>query len=173
MPQDASDVRVKYDHHSAENAAKSWPILAGLRQKCPVAWTEAHGGYWVVSRHIDVIVALRNWPIFSSRHDHVDMQGGFGGQAIPPNPFRTSLAESDPPYSLTIRELLTPEFSATRIAANRAVIHRIAAECLEAVAEAGTVDLVADFVNQVPAKVTLALIGMEPDEWHRYAPSYA
>lgn len=166
MTDDRSELTIEYDHHSAQSAHDPWALLATMRGKCPVAWTESHDGYWVVSKHKDVTAALRNWQAFSSLHDDA---AGFGGQAIPPNPFKTSFVETDPPYSLKFRELLTPEFSANRVATSRPVVSRTAAECIEAVVEKGHIDLVNDFVNQVPAKATLEIIGMDPEDWFRYA----
>jgi cytochrome P450 len=163
------DVRIEFDHHSEENARCPWPILEKLRHSCPVGWSEAHGGFWVVTKHADVIDGLRDWRMFSSRHDDPGVEGGFGGQSIPPYPFKTSIAETDPPRSLKMREILVPEFSASAVAAVRPNIHRIAAECIEARAAAGTIDLVMDFVNQVPAKATLQMLGMDPGTWHLYA----
>ena len=60
---------VEFDHHSQEFADNWRSITADLRNRWPVAHTEAHGGYWVVSRYEDVEkVALDDYT-FSSDSD--------------------------------------------------------------------------------------------------------
>src|SRR6202044_1363704 len=45
---------VDFDHHS-EEFSRDWPEqLAEIRKSCPVAWSEAHGGYWVLTKADDV-----------------------------------------------------------------------------------------------------------------------
>ena len=64
-----------FDHHSAEHAADHVGAYRKLRRESPVAWTEAHGGYWVISNYKGVFEASRNDDVFSSgRHDEY----GFG-----------------------------------------------------------------------------------------------
>jgi len=48
------DATFNFDHHSPEYAKKAADIYKELRNKCPVAWTEKHGGFWVVLRYEDV-----------------------------------------------------------------------------------------------------------------------
>ena len=38
---------VGFDHHSASHADDPVGVYRELRATAPVAWTEAHGGYWV------------------------------------------------------------------------------------------------------------------------------
>lgn len=38
-----------FDHHSAEHGDDPVGAYRRQRARAPVAWTEAHGGYWVVS----------------------------------------------------------------------------------------------------------------------------
>jgi cytochrome P450 len=162
---------IEFDHHSEIHASGPWPIWADLRSRCPVAWTESHGGFWVVSRHDDVQSALRDWETFSSVHE---TNGRFGGQAIPPYADRISFVEMDPPESTRYRRLVQGELSPRRVDGMRPFIHEVAAACLRARSTGGVIDLVADYVNQVPAKVILAMLGFSPEDWHLFAePSHA
>ena len=36
------------------------------RERCPVAWSERHGGFWVISGYDQVAAAFRDWEHFSS-----------------------------------------------------------------------------------------------------------
>ncbi len=40
---------VEFDHNSQQHSEDPVASYRALREKCPVAWTEAHGGYWVMS----------------------------------------------------------------------------------------------------------------------------
>ena len=49
-----------FDHHS-EDFARNWrATCAELRARCPVAHTDRHGGYYVVTRYDDVLAVLRD-----------------------------------------------------------------------------------------------------------------
>ena len=37
------DVRIDFDHHAADHAADPYPVYAGYRSKCPVAWSDHRG----------------------------------------------------------------------------------------------------------------------------------
>jgi len=43
-----------------------------LRATCPVAHSERHGGYWIVTRHADISAVLQDPETFSSRRIRVD-----------------------------------------------------------------------------------------------------
>ncbi len=54
MERDATKPVVDFDHTTPEHAVRSDEILRDLRGQCPVAFTEQHGGYWVLTRYGDV-----------------------------------------------------------------------------------------------------------------------
>src|SRR5690606_31659341 len=60
---------VQFDHHSAEHAKDHVAIYRKLREETPVAWTEAHGGFWVLSSYQAVFEASRDDDTFSSRSE--------------------------------------------------------------------------------------------------------
>jgi cytochrome P450 len=84
---------VSFDHHSQEHGADPVGSYRALRQSAPVAWSEAYGGYWVVSDYSALFDAARDGATFSSaRNSH----GGEGlSVVIPRRPcittFRSSL----------------------------------------------------------------------------------
>jgi cytochrome P450 len=43
-----------------------YPRYAELREHCPVAWSEALGGHWIVTRHADIVQILQDPESFSS-----------------------------------------------------------------------------------------------------------
>ena len=102
---------IDFDHHSAEFADDWRGVTADLRTKCPVAWTEAHGGYWVVSRYEDVKAVALDDETFSSDNDITGERNGHQGTAIPPAPMQLIPLEVDPPRFNKYRQLLNPKFS--------------------------------------------------------------
>ena len=57
---------VHFDHHSPEFAADPWPMLADLRARCPVAHSDAYGGFWVVTGYDDIKRVALDDATFSS-----------------------------------------------------------------------------------------------------------
>src|SRR5262245_25205687 len=116
---------VDFDHHSGEYARDSWRVLRELRQTCPVAWTDAHGGYWVVTRHADVERVARDPDTFSSDHDLYGERCGYKGITIPETgSYRRNPVEIDPPEVLKYRHLLNPYFAPSAIAKRLPQIER-------------------------------------------------
>src|SRR5256885_1588846 len=90
-----------FDHHSPELAEDCWPVYRALRERCPVAHSDAYGGFWGVSRYEDVAEIARDDYPFSSA-DGILLPGGNAGN-IP--------IEMDPPEFQKYRRLLNPIFS--------------------------------------------------------------
>src|SRR5437867_11179010 len=88
---------VDFDQHGDSYAQRWREQLAEMRAKSPIAWTEAHGGFWVANKYDDIVHAERNPQIFSCDNDLEDIRNGGQGIRIPRNPFRFNLNESDPP----------------------------------------------------------------------------
>ncbi len=62
---------VSFDHHSQEHAADPVGSYRALRQSAPVAWSEAYGGFWVISGYDSLFDAARDDATFSSaRNPH-------------------------------------------------------------------------------------------------------
>ena len=150
---------IDFDHHSSTFAEDPWSVFAHLRSECPVAWTEHHGGYWVVSRYDDVAAIARDDHTFSSAR----------GVTLPPSSMQMVPIEVDPPEFVEYRRVLNPFFSP---AASEQLVPRtteFTTRCIDAFIESGRADLIEDLANPVPAMVTLDLLGLNVDDWRRYA----
>src|SRR3954454_5396284 len=108
---------VEFDHTSPEHARASEAITRELRERCPVAYTESHGGHWIITGYRSFAAAMRNEQVFSSRHESV-ADGGirFQGVNIPEAPYENALLEMDPPEWNVFRKILNPLFSPPAIA---------------------------------------------------------
>ncbi len=158
----SSRPRIDFDHLSPEHARRHVEIYRELREQHPVAWTDAYGGFWVVSRYADVAAIARDDESFSSAHDN-------GGINIPTAPARNVPLELDPPEFLPYRTMLNPPFAPAAIRQWQAFVSDCTAEFLDRAIESGEIDFVRDLGNPVPALFTLAFLGFPLSEWPRFA----
>lgn len=88
----------QFDPHS-EELTRSWrQTYAELRRSCPVAHSDLHGGFSVVTRYDDVRQVLRDPDTFACGRD-LPFEGGTGGVTVPVNPVQMGMMEMDPPES--------------------------------------------------------------------------
>jgi cytochrome P450 len=160
---------IDFDHHSADFADNWREITAGLRTKCPVAWTEAHGGYWVVSRYADVKAVALDDHTFSSDNDLMNERNGGKGTAIPSAPMQLIPLEVDPPKFTAYRKLLNPKFSPSAAEPWRPFLRQVTNAMIDRICEKGECDLVADITSPVPAMLTMRLLGLPLDDWEEVA----
>lgn len=162
---------VDFDHFSRDYARNWRQIDRQLREKTPVAWSEAHGGYWILTTYEDCRSTAFNWQTFSSENDISGTGNGGKGILIPRNPFQFALSESDPPQSSTIRKIEFPYFQANNIAKWDQIAKQYTDEALDAVAGRGTIDFALELAMTVPAKTTLQLAGVPLADWEVFAMS--
>ncbi len=162
-----------FDHHT-EVFARDWrDIYASLRADDPVAYTPAHGGFFVVTKYADArSVLLRPEEFVCRREIDLDIDGqhkrASGGVTIPRIPFRMGMMEMDPPESSFYRKILVPWFSPKSVAAATEHMRDLATWCIDKVIERGSMDVVDDLANPLPALITLDLLGLPLDKWERY-----
>jgi cytochrome P450 len=164
--------QVDYDHHRPLQEWDPAGRHAELRATCPVAFTEHHGGYWVVTSHEEITWCAQHPDALTSDHDLEGTRGGteFGGIAIPPqSSYRSLPAEIDGAGHLDYRRLLQPALAPAASAHWTELARAWTRECIEPHLPARHIDLVLDIANPVPAMVTLALVGLPAGEWSRYA----
>ena len=132
-----------FDHLSPELAATMPQTLAHMRQACPVAHSDQHGGFWVVTGYEDVLDIAQDWATYSSAH----------GLSIPaaPTAVRSLPVEADPPEQRLYKRLINPYFTPMAVArweeATRALVTRLIDEFIEA----GECDFMSAFARPYPA----------------------
>jgi cytochrome P450 len=103
---------IDFDHHSLQFAHNWREITADLRERCPVAWTDAHEGYWVITSYDLVRTVALDAETYSSDNNMSGERNGYqGAGAIPRSPFQLIPSEVDPPLFYSYRKLLNPKFS--------------------------------------------------------------
>jgi cytochrome P450 len=162
----------EFDHHSVTFASEWREQYRELRDSCPVAHVDGHGGFTVLTRYDDIRHVLHTPKEFICARD-LEIEGlpetVPGGVTIPTNPFRMGMMEMDAPQSLNLRRLLVPWFSVKAVQLNAVHIHELVTWCIDRVIESGRIDIVDDLANPLPALVMLDLLGMPLENWPTYA----
>jgi cytochrome P450 len=158
-----------FDHTTAEHAHDWREILREARATCPVVHSPRHGGYYVLTKHADVMAALRDHRRFSSERSW-DENGNdlMQGVAIPPQPIRVGFLEMDPPESLTYRRLLNKWFTRGSIDRGRRRIAQAATWAIDRVIERGECDIIDDLASPFQSMVFLDLLGIPLERGAKY-----
>lgn len=160
---------IDFDHFSPEYAA-SWPeMIDTMHGTCPVAWSEAYGGFWVLGHYESVRRAAEDYETFSSHNDIANERRGSKGILIPPAPYQLTLNEEDPPLSTKYRALEAPFFTPKYLSRWAAVAQEHTDACVDAFIAKGTADIIHDLAMPVPAKTTLHIVGIPAEDWAAFA----
>lgn len=160
----------QFDHHSQEFAQHWRDIYAGMRQQCPVAHSDRHDGFSVLTRYDDIKKVLADPETFVSGRDLSFGDNVVkGGATVPTNPVRMGMMEMDPPVSQAYRKLLAPLLSRKAIDAYRPRMQEIVSWTIDRVIECGSIDFVDAIANPLPAMVSLDYFGLSLEKWEQYA----
>jgi cytochrome P450 len=159
---------IDYDHHSREYA-QTWPELTMRNAaECPVAKSEAHGGFWLLSGYAELTRAARDTATFTTRHV-IGEDSPYGGITIPARDVFIVPEELDPPELLAYRTILNKLFGPQLVGTLRPFIAEVVGACIDEFCETGQADLILDLANPAPAIVTLQLVGLPLNQWRDYA----
>lgn len=158
------------DFTSPEFIADPYPHYARLRRDFPVCWDERLG-YWIVSRYEDVHPLLRDKRWSSNQLD--ELMGRLApAEQAEAGPLREILTNRmvlcDNPTHHRIRGLMSLAFTPRRVELMRPTIEAIADELLDGIEAKGHADLIEEFADPLPARVIAAMLGLPPDDRHRF-----
>jgi cytochrome P450 len=144
--------RIDFDPFSEPRpAGTTHPMLDELRERCPAFRTDALRGFWVLTRHADIVAAYQDAGLHSNSAISV----------IDPEPAaRWIPIMLDPPEHTAWRRLLRPLFTPARAAAMEGAVRRRCAQLLDDLAGRGSCDLVTDFARRFPTTVFLEFMGL-------------
>lgn len=143
---------IDFDHHAASLALDPFSEYEQLRTRCPVAYSEKWGGFWVVSDYASVCRVALDDDVFRSGEGVSLPTVGQHRRLIP--------IEIDPPAFFDYRRLLNPLFSPARVAEREEMIGQVTRDVLSGLWGRRDVDLVAEYAKVVPARVALSIIGL-------------
>ncbi|UDL88747.1 cytochrome P450 [Mesorhizobium sp. PAMC28654] len=142
-PQIPEDV----DIHDPAFVRDPFTAYERLRQECPIARSNKHGGFWLMTRYDDVRAGAINWRDYTS-----SVAGVTAIPVITPRTEPMLPIEIDPPRHSRYRALVNPVFAPERVAEITPRIGNLAASILARMAEKGRADVVAEFC--VPVAIT-------------------
>jgi len=138
-----------YDPLAPETLADPFGAHAKLRETCPVAHYPDFGdGFYVLSRHEDVIDLFRNLDRWSGRWGQGPIYHEEGG------------LRSDPPEHTVYRRLVTRAMPPRQVPAMADAIGAIAERLVDEFAGRGEADLIAEFAMPLPVTVIAEMLGV-------------
>jgi cytochrome P450 len=142
-----------------------YPLLRQLREEDPVHWSDSIGG-WILTRYDDMVTTFRDT-------SHYSNEGRLAKAVayLPPESraeFKTfedhyrhkSLIHSDPPDHTRFRSLVTKAFNTRVVEAMRPRMQEIVNELLDAVQQAGRMDVIKDLAIPLPVTVLSEILGV-------------
>jgi cytochrome P450 len=141
---------------STESLADPYPAYTELRRG-PVRQIDP-GGFWALSRHDDVMMALQDAEAFSSEGFRRVTKPAWLGH----NPFADSMISLDPPTHGRLRALVSRAFAPAALTRLEARVRDFAEATAEALPLGEEVEWVSHFALHVPSSVIGELLGLDP-----------
>ncbi len=131
-----------FDHLSPEFSAELHETLARMRTQCPVAHSDAHNGFWVVTRYDDVLRVAQDWETFSSAHGVSPTQSTMTVAAIPEH--------LDPPLQRIFKRLINAYFTPAMVAPYEPATRDLVTRLIDDFVETGACDFMPAFARPFP-----------------------
>ncbi len=166
-------VEADFDHQSLEWLAERHSHNDELRAKCPVVWNSRYRGFWFVAGYDEERAVAQDSATFTPRFEESSPDGlryiGIMGvprrEGLPP----VGIAEAEGVRHAVLRRLLNPFMLPPAVAGLRPFMEAAATWFMDQRIEAGSMDVVLDFTNPVPAVLTMKMIGLPCESWGHYA----
>lgn len=154
------------DVYSPDNYTGGIPHeqFAWLRANSPVHWHEhpAGHGYWVLSKHADVLAVSRDSKTYSAEDGFVMVDD------LPPDVLdmaRNQLLGMDPPKHGPLRRTVITRFTSRMLAALEPQVRRIAREVMAQITEPQEVNFVESLAGDLPTAVICSMLEIPRDMW--------
>ena len=129
---------------------------ARLRRECPVAHSDAWGGFWALMKHADVVQAATDSDTYITSKQNVVPKVAFTGRRPP--------LHLDPPEHTPYRRALSPLLAPQRVARFEPEIRRISRELLGRMVVQGGGDICEEFSSRLPILVFNAWMNLRPEQ---------
>ena len=133
-----------FDHLSPVFARELHPTLARARSLCPVAHSDQHGGFWVLTRYEDVLRVAQDWETFSSEL----------GITVPYQPPASSVkilpVAVDPPLQRTFKRLVNAHFTPAKVGPWEEPTRALVNQLIDGFIERGECDFMTEFARPLP-----------------------
>lgn len=145
-----------FDALAPETFDSPYAVYADLRARCPVAHSDAWGGFWALMGYEDVRRVAGDSGRFITSVQNVVPKVAFTGRRPP--------LHLDPPEHTPYRAALNPLFNAARMAAIEAPTRRIVIDLLEPLLAKGQGDICAEFSSHLPIQVFAHWMNIADDQ---------
>ena len=125
--------------------------LAEMQGRCPVAWSDASGGFWALTKYDDVVTASNDWQTYTVTKGIMIPPTGASMPVIP--------AELDPPRHTSLRKLVLADFTDKALQRWRPGLEKIVDDAFAPLLPAGRADLVRDIAHPVPVLAISLILG--------------
>lgn len=148
-----------FDPHDPALAPVQHQVLTGLLERCPVSWSERHGGFWSLAKFDDIVSAARDHGTFTVERGVIVPSTG-ATTPIPP-------AQVDPPEHTKYHRILLPFFNPKAVLEYEGLIREIVRGAMREFLPAGRADLARDLAHPVPTEAIAAILGLERRQWRQ------
>ncbi|WP_214400884.1 cytochrome P450 [Pseudonocardia lacus] len=144
-----------FDPATASSPAESHALYRRLRHECPVARSDAHGGFWALTRYADVAAAAGDSTTFISSVRAV----------VPSDPrgLRRPPLNYDAPAHTPYRRALDRTLQRARLTRLEPALRAHAGRELAPLLERGGGDIAQEYGARFPAWVTTEWLNLEPE----------
>lgn len=142
-----------FDHHDPQLTAELvYEVYAHLRERRPIARSDCHGGFWILTRHEDVMAAAADWETFSSAE----------GAHLPRQPGQLLFVplDYDPPIHTAYRDVFAAALTPARVRELEPQIRALASDLVGNFAAAGGGDFVAAVAVHFPIRLIASMLGL-------------
>jgi cytochrome P450 len=149
---------VDFDNTDPELFNDLYARITGVQARCPVAWSRASGGFWMLTKYDDVVEASREWQTYTVTQGIMIPPTGASMPVIP--------AELDPPRHTKLRKLVLPNFTDKALQPWVPGLQQIIADAFGPLLPRGKADIVVDIARPVPVLAICLILGIDRD-WRR------
>ncbi len=150
--------------------------FAELRRSAPVWWNKQprgiaafdDEGYWVVTRHADVVAVSTNTEVFSSWENTAIIR--FHPEKMDRERIewqRLIMLNTDPPHHTKLRGIVSRGFTPRAIASLRDALAAKAEKIVKAAVAKGSGEFVTDVACELPLQAISELLGVPQDDRHK------
>jgi len=154
--------------HDAFLGGVPWDQFARLRAEAPVFWhrqvepEQPEGGFWVLTRHADVVKVNRQWENFSSQR-----MGAILSDQRPDLDMARMILELDPPEHTRLRTLVSRGFTPKVIRSMDGHFREVAGRVIQEAVDSGTFDFVTEIAAELPLVAIAELLGIPVEDRHK------
>jgi cytochrome P450 len=129
--------------------------ITEVQSQCPVAWSDARDGFWMLTKYADVVEASRDWETYTVTQGIMIPPTGASMPVIP--------AELDPPRHTKLRKLVLPNFTDKALEPWVPGIRALVEDAFAPLLPTGEADIVVDVARPVPVLAICLILGIDRD----------